>query len=123
MESLRFEVEPFGIRTTIVEPGFFRTELLDEESTSYAEPRSTTTPSEPPQTRLAWEAMNGKQGGDPAKLAKALVTIVEPRSRRCAGLQVPTPSRRSSRRRTTSRPGRRLPRTVVVPRASTSAGL
>ena len=30
MESLRFEVEPFGIRTTIVEPGFFRTDLLDE---------------------------------------------------------------------------------------------
>ena len=28
MESLRFEVEPFGIHTTIVEPGFFRTELL-----------------------------------------------------------------------------------------------
>ena len=26
MESLRFEVEPFGIRTTIVEPGFFRTD-------------------------------------------------------------------------------------------------
>ena len=28
MESLAFEVEPFGIRTTIVEPGFFRTDLL-----------------------------------------------------------------------------------------------
>ena len=32
MESLRFDVEPFGIRTTIVEPGFFRTELLVEGS-------------------------------------------------------------------------------------------
>ena len=37
MESLRFEVEPFGIRTTIVEPGFFRTTLLEKESTTYAE--------------------------------------------------------------------------------------
>ena len=37
MESLRFEVEPFGIHTTIVEPGFFRTELLTKESTAYAE--------------------------------------------------------------------------------------
>ena len=30
MESLRFDVDPYGIRTTIVEPGFFRTELLVE---------------------------------------------------------------------------------------------
>ena len=30
MESLRFEVEPFGIDTTIVEPGFFRTDLLEK---------------------------------------------------------------------------------------------
>ena len=37
MESLRFEVEPFGIRTTIVEPGFFRTDLLTKESTAYAD--------------------------------------------------------------------------------------
>jgi NAD(P)-dependent dehydrogenase (short-subunit alcohol dehydrogenase family) len=37
LESLRFEVEPFGIRTTIVEPGFFRTELLTNESTAYAD--------------------------------------------------------------------------------------
>jgi len=37
MESLRFEVEPFDIRTTIVEPGFFRTTLLEKESTTYAE--------------------------------------------------------------------------------------
>ena len=36
MESLRFEVEPFGIHTTIVEPGFFRTDLLTKESTAYA---------------------------------------------------------------------------------------
>jgi NAD(P)-dependent dehydrogenase (short-subunit alcohol dehydrogenase family) len=37
MESLRFDVEPFGIRTTIVEPGFFRTELLVDASTTWAE--------------------------------------------------------------------------------------
>ena len=38
MESLAPEVEPFGIHTTIVNPGFFRTELLTKESTNYAEP-------------------------------------------------------------------------------------
>jgi NAD(P)-dependent dehydrogenase (short-subunit alcohol dehydrogenase family) len=38
MESLTPEVAPFGIRTMLVEPGFFRTELLTPESTNYAEP-------------------------------------------------------------------------------------
>ena len=36
MESLQAEVEPFGIQTMIVNPGFFRTELLTQESTDYA---------------------------------------------------------------------------------------
>src|SRR5215218_3002892 len=38
MESLTPEVAQFGIRTMLVEPGFFRTELLTEESTKYPEP-------------------------------------------------------------------------------------
>src|SRR3978361_1230206 len=38
MEALHAEIAPFGIATTIVNPGFFRTELLTERSTSYAEP-------------------------------------------------------------------------------------
>src|SRR3954447_9749309 len=38
MESLAPEVEPFGIHATVVNPGFFRTELLTEESTNYATP-------------------------------------------------------------------------------------
>jgi len=77
MESLRFEVEPFGIHTTIVEPGFFRTDLLEKESTAYAELSIADYAERTAQTRSAWEAMSGKQGGDPAKLAKALVTIVD----------------------------------------------
>jgi NAD(P)-dependent dehydrogenase (short-subunit alcohol dehydrogenase family) len=77
MESLRFEVEPFGIHTTIVEPGFFRTELLEKESTAYADLSIDDYAQRTAQTRPAWEAMSGKQGGDPAKLAKALVTVAE----------------------------------------------
>ena len=77
MESLRFEVEPFGIRTTIVEPGFFRAELLTNESTAYAELSIDDYAERTAQTRPAWEAMSGKQGGDPAKLAKALVMVVD----------------------------------------------
>ena len=76
MESLRFEVEPFGIHTTIVEPGFFRTDLLTNESTAYADLSIDDYAARTSQTRPAWEAMSGKQGGDPAKLAKALVTVV-----------------------------------------------
>ena len=34
MESLRPEVAPFGIHTTIVDPGYFRTELLTPQSTN-----------------------------------------------------------------------------------------
>ena len=76
MESLAPEVEPFGIHTTIVEPGFFRTELLEKESTAYAELSIDDYAERTAETRPAWEAMSGKQGGDPAKLAKALVTVV-----------------------------------------------
>ena len=77
MESLRFEVERFGIYTMVVEPGFFRTELLEKESTAYAELSIDDYAELTAQTRPAWEAMSGKQGGDPAKLAKALVTVVD----------------------------------------------
>lgn len=38
IESLAPEIEPFGIRTMLVEPGFFRTELLTADSTTYALP-------------------------------------------------------------------------------------
>ena len=48
MESLAPEVEPFGIHTTIVNPGFFRTELLTKESTNYAPASIETTPSATP---------------------------------------------------------------------------
>jgi NAD(P)-dependent dehydrogenase (short-subunit alcohol dehydrogenase family) len=77
MESLRFEVAPFGIHTTIVEPGFFRTELPEKESTAYAVLSIDDHAERTAQTRPAWEAMSGTQGGDPAKLATALVTVVE----------------------------------------------
>jgi NAD(P)-dependent dehydrogenase (short-subunit alcohol dehydrogenase family) len=77
MESLRFEVEPFGIHTTIVEPGFFRTGLLERESTAYAELSIDDYAERTAQTRPDWEAMSGKQSGDPVKLANALVTVVD----------------------------------------------
>jgi NAD(P)-dependent dehydrogenase (short-subunit alcohol dehydrogenase family) len=75
IESLAPEVAPFGIHTMLVEPGFFRTELLSPESTTYAEPWIDDYAERTNQTVAAWNAMNGQQGGDPAKLATALVQL------------------------------------------------
>lgn len=77
MESLTPEIEPFGIRTMLVEPSFFRTGLLTPESTNYAEPSIDEYAERTRRTVAAWNGMNGKQGGDPAKLAAALVAVTE----------------------------------------------
>jgi NAD(P)-dependent dehydrogenase (short-subunit alcohol dehydrogenase family) len=88
MESLTSEVAPFGIRTMIVEPGFFRTELLTNDSTIWPEPSIDDYAERTRQTVVAWQGMNGQQGGDPAKLATALVQLAgqgEPPLRWAAG--------------------------------------
>jgi len=75
IESLTPEVAPFGIRSMLVEPGFFRTELLTEESTNYPKPLIDDYAEKTKQTVTAWKGMNGLQGGDPGKLARALVQL------------------------------------------------
>jgi len=88
IESLTPEVAPFGIRTMLVEPGFFRTELLTPESTTYAGPSIGDYAERTKQTIAAWNGMSGRQGGDPAKLAGALVQLAgqeEPPLRFVAG--------------------------------------
>jgi len=77
MESLQVEVAPFGIATTIVNPGFFRTELLTEQSTSYAEPSIGDYDERRGPLVEYWKSQNGRQSGDPAKLARALVAIAD----------------------------------------------
>ena len=75
MEALQPEVAPFNIHTTVVNPGFFRTELLTQDSATYATP-SIAEYADRHAARVQWyEAMNGQQAGDPAKLARVLVTI------------------------------------------------
>jgi NAD(P)-dependent dehydrogenase (short-subunit alcohol dehydrogenase family) len=84
MESLHPEVAPFGITTTIVNPGFFRTELLTEQSTNYAEPSIKDYDERRANQFEFWKGQNGKQSGDPAKLARALIVVAnqEPPPRR-----------------------------------------
>jgi NAD(P)-dependent dehydrogenase (short-subunit alcohol dehydrogenase family) len=88
MESLTPEIAPFGIRTMLVVPGFFRTKLLTEESTNYPEPSIEVYAEKTRQLVAAWKRMNGSQVGDPAKLAKSLIQLAcrdEPPVRWAAG--------------------------------------
>src|SRR3954469_13391978 len=76
MESIRFDLAPFGIKTMSVEPGFFRTELLVEgSSTTWPELSIDDYAARTSETITAWKGMNGQQGGDPAKLAAALIQL------------------------------------------------
>jgi NAD(P)-dependent dehydrogenase (short-subunit alcohol dehydrogenase family) len=88
IESLTPEIAPFGIRTMLVEPGFFRTELLSKDSTTYAKPAIDDYAKQTREIVATWSSMDGKQGGDPAKLADALVHLAglkEPPARFPAG--------------------------------------
>jgi NAD(P)-dependent dehydrogenase (short-subunit alcohol dehydrogenase family) len=88
IESLTPEIAAFGIRTMLVEPGFFRTQLLSNDSTTYAQPTVEGYAERTREIVSAWKSMDGKQGGDPAKLAEALVTLSalkEPPARFAAG--------------------------------------
>src|SRR6266702_2738976 len=86
-EELEPEVAPFGITTTIVNPGFFRTELLEPASVTYAEPSIEDYADRTAEQLKWWQAQSGQQGGDPAKLAQALVAIAseDPPPRRFIG--------------------------------------
>ena len=75
MQSLQAEVEPFGIDTITVNPGFFRTDLLTEESTNFAERTIEDYNERRAKQMEFWKGYNGQQSGDPAKLAQALITI------------------------------------------------
>jgi NAD(P)-dependent dehydrogenase (short-subunit alcohol dehydrogenase family) len=75
VESLAPEVAPFGIRTMLVDPGFFRTELLTDDSTTWPEASIDDYAEKTRETVSAWKKMSGLQGGDPAKLAGALVRL------------------------------------------------
>jgi NAD(P)-dependent dehydrogenase (short-subunit alcohol dehydrogenase family) len=75
MQALQSEVAPFSIHTIIVNPGFFRTELLTEESTNYADHPIEDYNERRAQQMQFWKGYNGQQSGDPAKLAQALITI------------------------------------------------
>ncbi|MHC5757865.1 SDR family NAD(P)-dependent oxidoreductase [Nostoc sp.] len=72
--SVAVEVEGFGIKMTVVEPGFFRTDLLDNQNVRWPSNAIADYAAEG-NVQETWSAYNGTQQGDPAKLGDALVKI------------------------------------------------
>ena len=72
--SVAAEVEQFAIKITLVEPGFFRTDLLDDRNVRWPSNaiEDYATEGKP---KDVWSAYNGTQQGDPRKLGEALVKI------------------------------------------------
>ena len=64
MESLSLEIAPFGIKTTVVEPGYFRTGLLEPASTTWSETTIEDYAERSALYRSAFDSVNGKQPGD-----------------------------------------------------------
>jgi len=72
--SVATEVEQFGIKVSVVEPGFFRTDLLDPRNVSWATNAIEDYAAEG-SSEAMWSPYHGTQPGDPGKLGDALVTI------------------------------------------------
>lgn len=74
-ESLSLELAQFGIRTTVIEPGYFRTDFLDPSSVSYDD-IVVADYADYSAKKAGLDEMNHRQAGDPAKLGKAIVSLV-----------------------------------------------
>jgi NAD(P)-dependent dehydrogenase (short-subunit alcohol dehydrogenase family) len=74
-EALAGEVAPLGIRVTVVEPGFFRTDFLDETSLSRTALEIDDYCDSVGKTRSHAADVNHGQRGDPRKLAQAFIAL------------------------------------------------
>jgi NAD(P)-dependent dehydrogenase (short-subunit alcohol dehydrogenase family) len=77
MSALAAEVAPFGIHTTIVNPGFFRTGLASPESLVWPAVSVEDYAARSAAQREWWSKQDGMQAGDPKKLAAALIAIAD----------------------------------------------
>jgi NAD(P)-dependent dehydrogenase (short-subunit alcohol dehydrogenase family) len=78
MEALHGEVDSFGIHTTVVEPGFFRTDLLAEgSSTFWGDVHLDDYAALSGASREFFRGMEGNQSGDPAKLAQTILGLTD----------------------------------------------
>ncbi|WP_031358365.1 oxidoreductase [Caballeronia sordidicola] len=75
-EALHAELSALGIHVTVVEPGYFRTDFLDSSSAMEAENVIADYAETAGKVRVSASAFNGRQPGDPKRLAQALLTLV-----------------------------------------------
>lgn len=75
-EALAQELQPLGIRVTVVEPGFFRTDFLDSSSLSRTAREIEDYDETVGAMRRFAAGANHAQPGDPVKLAKAVLALV-----------------------------------------------
>jgi NAD(P)-dependent dehydrogenase (short-subunit alcohol dehydrogenase family) len=76
-QSLAQEVEPLGIKVTLVEPGAFRTDFLTDHSIRNSQTRIADYLPTSGKVVQHLADINGKQLGDPVLGAQAIVKVVE----------------------------------------------
>ncbi len=74
-EGLAGELAPFGVSVTIIEPGPFRTDFLTRESLRFGSTPIADYDERRNRNQAAFETRNGKQPGDPTRLADAIVRL------------------------------------------------
>jgi NAD(P)-dependent dehydrogenase (short-subunit alcohol dehydrogenase family) len=76
-EAMAMELEPLGIKVTVVEPGFFRTDFLDTSSLVATRDRIDSYAATVGAMREFAAGVNHAQPGDPLKLAGALLQLAD----------------------------------------------
>lgn len=76
-ESLATEVKSFGIKVTVVSPGYFRTNFLNDTSLSVPKTQIAAYQTVRDVQNTHENDYNGNQNGDPVKAAKVMIEVAE----------------------------------------------